>query len=655
MKLILLLILFVPINSFAQSGLSGNYLNLNPTALPTYCSQGQVRFSSGSSTLNVCSATNAWSLPGFSDPMTTTGDLIYSSNNSGLASRLGVGSGGSVLTVSGGAPSWQPLPTPYPTPVYPISLSNGGFGVSNGSSTAAFNSISPLSTGGDILYENASLVPTRLGVGSSTNLLTVSGGLPAWEAIPTWNQNTSGSAGTISGSNVITNANLSTAGAYTFKGNNTSSTATVGDYNSLILGTPGFSDTGVLAQFTGSSTAGYEQLIVQNTSAGAAASADIIVNNNLGTATTNYGDFGINSNNFSGSGSLNLPSAVYLYSQSSDLVLATSGASTIHFLTGASTSDAMTINSGNTVATGVIQNISNVLSIKDSTDNTKILAFNASQNTTGKTLTLEPTQTTSQILKFPNITAGDSVATLGLAQTFSSAQTFTAAPVFSSVTASQALTVGAGKALTSNAFATAPAASTLAEWDTNKNMSFDSYIPAGTSTATAASTTALVVGSNYYQFFTGSTTQTVTLPVVTGLAQGQGFEIFNLSTGVVTVESSGANVIQAMAANTILKLVCINTSGGTGTASWSWMYESAQGSLPAGFSGLKLTEYLCNVGKRYFIYGSWFCWKCINFKWSRCCSNIPSGSVSYNWILCTSVFWNSGGVDNRWRKFRRYD
>lgn len=127
--------------------------------------------------------------------LTTTGDLIISSGGS-TASRLGVGSGSSVLSVSGGLPSWQP----FATPSYPISLANGGFGVSNGSSTAAFNSISPFSTPGDILYENASYLPSRLGIGSSTNLLTVSGGLPAWEAIPTWNQNTTGTASNITAS-----------------------------------------------------------------------------------------------------------------------------------------------------------------------------------------------------------------------------------------------------------------------------------------------------------------------------------------------------------------------------------------------------------------------------------------------------------------------
>jgi hypothetical protein len=46
---------------------------------------------------------------------------------------------------------------------------------------------------------------------------------------PTLNQNTTGSAGSVSGTNVITNANLAQAGANTWKGNNTGSTANEAD------------------------------------------------------------------------------------------------------------------------------------------------------------------------------------------------------------------------------------------------------------------------------------------------------------------------------------------------------------------------------------------------------------------------------------------
>lgn len=94
-------------------------------------------------------------------------------------------------------------------------------------------------------------------------------------------------------------------------------------------------------------------------------------------------------------------------------------------------------------------------------------------------------------------------------------------------------------------------------------------------TATAAATTTLTVTSNYINTFTGATTQTVTLPVVTTLVNGHLFRFVNLSSDVVTVQSSGANSIKAMAANSMLDVWCINTAGGTGTGSWNWQYTAS--------------------------------------------------------------------------------
>ncbi len=71
-----------------------------------------------------------------------------------------------------------------------------------------------------------------------------------------------------------------------------------------------------------------------------------------------------------------------------------------------------------------------------------------------------------------------------------------------------------------------------------------------TTTATAAGTTTLVATDNHLQYFTGVTTQTVVLPVVSTLYTGFCYEIDNLSTGAVTVQSSGANTIVILAAGT---------------------------------------------------------------------------------------------------------
>jgi len=90
-----------------------------------------------------------------------------------------------------------------------------------------------------------------------------------------------------------------------------------------------------------------------------------------------------------------------------------------------------------------------------------------------------------------------------------------------------------------------------------------------TTTATAAGTTTLTVSSNHQQFFTGTTTQTVVLPVASTLTLGMGYSIENNSTGVLTVQSSGFNTITTIPSGITTLFICILTSG-TDAASWDY-------------------------------------------------------------------------------------
>lgn len=135
---------------------------------------------------------------------------------------------------------------------------------------------------------------------------------------------------------------LSPIAAYSTLSNNTAGSATPVAVQTLTLGTPGFADTGVELQLTGSST-GFLQEILQNTNAGTGASADIIVNNDQGTATTHYGDFGINSSTFTGTGSFAIAGATYLYSQTGDLVLGSNTANAVHFVVNNGATDVITL------------------------------------------------------------------------------------------------------------------------------------------------------------------------------------------------------------------------------------------------------------------------------------------------------------------------
>jgi hypothetical protein len=88
-----------------------------------------------------------------------------------------------------------------------------------------------------------------------------------------------------------------------------------------------------------------------------------------------------------------------------------------------------------------------------------------------------------------------------------------------------------------------------------------------TSTATSATTTTLTGSSSYYQLFTGTSTQTIVLPVVSTLALGWAYHICNNSTGNLTVNSSGGNAVITVLPNTTAMVTCILITGTT-AASW---------------------------------------------------------------------------------------
>ena len=81
-----------------------------------------------------------------------------------------------------------------------------------------------------------------------------------------------------------------------------------------------------------------------------------------------------------------------------------------------------------------------------------------------------------------------------------------------------------------------------------------------TTTATAAGTTTLTNTSTYFQFFTGTSTQTIVLPVTSTLATGWTFHIVNNSTGNLTVNSSGGNAVITVIPGTTAMVTCIGTT-----------------------------------------------------------------------------------------------
>ena len=97
-----------------------------------------------------------------------------------------------------------------------------------------------------------------------------------------------------------------------------------------------------------------------------------------------------------------------------------------------------------------------------------------------------------------------------------------------------------------------------------------------TSTVTAAGTTTLTSASNRYQRFTGVTTQTVVLPVTSTLAEGVVYEIENASTGNLTVNSSGGNLVVTVIPGVSVQCMCIGTTLTT-AADWDPEYNEFAG------------------------------------------------------------------------------
>lgn len=113
-----------------------------------------------------------------------------------------------------------------------------------------------------------------------------------------------------------------------------------------------------------------------------------------------------------------------------------------------------------------------------------------------------------------------------------------------------------------------PTANTVSEWDGNVNFSANNFIEGYNTTVTSGVTTTLTVTSAEQQFFTGSSNQTIKLPVTSTLALGQTFIINNWNgAGTLTVQSSGANTVWILPPEAVGIFTCISTSG-TGSSSW---------------------------------------------------------------------------------------
>jgi hypothetical protein len=112
----------------------------------------------------------------------TTGQVLLA-NTSGAPTWGSVPTSGAVTSISFGSTGLTPnsATTGAVTVAGTLAIANGGTGQTTAST--AFNALSPLTTVGDILYGGTSGAGTRLGIGSTNQVLTVVGGIPAWATV----------------------------------------------------------------------------------------------------------------------------------------------------------------------------------------------------------------------------------------------------------------------------------------------------------------------------------------------------------------------------------------------------------------------------------------------------------------------------------------
>lgn len=135
---------------------------------------------------------------------------------------------------------------------------------------------------------------------------------------------------------------------------------------------------------------------------------------------------------------------------------------------------------------------------------------------------------------------------------------------------------GGASAMTWTPAVVTATASAISKRDANANILYNNVVSGYQAIASAAGNTVLTVATPYCTDFTGGLVQTATLPVTSTLFLGYELEIRNHSSGAVTVNSSGANMLAALTTLQMITAKCIAITG-TGTASWSWYVTTLGG------------------------------------------------------------------------------
>jgi hypothetical protein len=123
------------------------------------------------------------------------------------------------------------------------------------------------------------------------------------------------------------------------------------------------------------------------------------------------------------------------------------------------------------------------------------------------------------------------------------------------------------------------------------------------STATSGGTLTLVAGSKQIQVFTGTLAHTMKLPDATTTSNGKGisFSVINQSTGAITVQDNGSNLIATVAAGSSADFLLTDVSTANGV--WRVSNFASSGGGGEGFAGIvsKSANYSIVSGDKGFV------------------------------------------------------